>query len=195
MGEVVRSRPYYTSRIAIFVKRIRTAKANDPNKKWKDYTVDDMIKTVVAHEVGHAINLEHCPVKCLKAHKTCVMRKSPKYTNSLYLDNGVVQIIRDTNIKVPASATHNIDYDLAGLNKVPQYPWDDIRVKHSNDKKKTVEEPPIPVPPITVPPGDITDPPDTPNNPGTPDNPDTPVNPGDTMNTPPAGVLRVRRVN
>lgn len=148
-GTCPRSRPLRDTLVKVYSATIQYAKSNSTYKKdgkdvkrYENVTLEDMIKSVLAHEVAHGLNLHHCPLSCYQRHKTCVMRPSLNKVNDSFLDeNGEQTQVFDLNINVDVSPEHYVDYDLAGQNKNPRRPYDDPENerprRHRNDKPKS----------------------------------------------------------
>ena len=85
------------------------------------YTLKQITDFVIGHEVGHTVNLKHCPQSCLDGASTCMMDPAA----GAY------------SIGASPSSYHYIDYDLAGSVKSPQSSAGKSRGdKKENDKKK-----------------------------------------------------------
>ncbi len=101
-------KPYEYSLIYIYLDAIAAEKQS--NKDFTDPTkninvpVDDLVKNVISHEVGHMVNLDHCSTVCINNHPNgCLMDPwMSKY--SLF----------------PPTVEHYPDYDLAGDVKDPE---------------------------------------------------------------------------
>ncbi len=105
------SRPFYLSVGNIYIDTIKTFQREQlPGK-----SISDITKAVIAHEIGHMINLRHCPQGCLDNIKgKCLM--FPSATRRDKKGNLVA------NIDSGPSSHHYIDYDLADPVKSPQTP-------------------------------------------------------------------------
>ncbi len=100
LGIADRSKPNKKSLIYIYMDSIR-AMREGLEEVW---TLRDIVNHVIGHEVGHTVNLAHCPQSCVHALSRCMM--DPRANTA--------------SIGAAPRSFHYIDYDLAGSVKSPQ---------------------------------------------------------------------------
>ena len=115
LGVADRSKPNKKSLIYIYMESIE-AMHKVFEKVW---TLQEIANTVIGHEVGHTVNLGHCPQACVDGAIRCMMDP----VAGLY------------SIGHPPSSYHNIDYDLAGSVKSPQKEANPGRSRKKKKKK------------------------------------------------------------
>ena len=107
LGIANRYKPNEKSLINIYVDAITYMQQNF----LTSYTLTQLVNHTIGHEVGHTVNLRHCPEVCWNNTSSCMMRPSYLTENG----NNV-----EINIGASPSSYHYIDYDLADPVKTPQ---------------------------------------------------------------------------
>ena len=109
MGRAPVYKPSKLSLVHIYTQAIKSFQ----QQRLPNYTVKQIVNHTTGHEVGHTINLKHCPTSCVNNTKTCMMRPS------LIKRDSKGKIV-ENNVGASPSSYHHIDYDLAGSVKSPQ---------------------------------------------------------------------------
>ncbi len=121
LGLANRYKPSKRSLINIYMTSITETQ----KKVSASYTLSQIVNSVIGHEVGHTVNLKHCPQSCIDGASTCIMDP--------YLS--------PYSIGASPSSYHNIDYDLAGSVKSPQKDAGKGRGDKKTDDKKKKSKP------------------------------------------------------